>query len=350
MYSDLSFDELGVIFGFVSWHDYNAILLSCKAFKKLFTYDQFIECNKYFDAYRSSWNCGISFGTDEIIMKILSKHGSYLRMVNNPTEEMCIVAVKSSYDAITYIKNPSDKIKLIAVQSSSFALQHIESPTEEICLTALSSGGQALEYIKNPTEEMCWSAIRKCGWAIKYINNPTREMCIEAIKISPRSIKYVPQTEEFCWLSLTTNPGALIYITNPTDDMVIYAVGEDHRLIQDKENISHTLKLATISRNPSVINFINNPTNEMIIEAAKHNALIKRNLTKSRSMELLPYVGDMIERVEQNEENCLIAVRQNPHSIRLIKYPSFAVCCEALRLDPNVLQHIKFATDDMKKN
>lgn len=82
--------------------------------------------------------------------KNLQYNGYLLRDMPNPTEEMCIVAVKQNGLALRFVENQNDKICLTAVRQTGLALQFVKEQTEEICITAANQNRKAIGYIKDP--------------------------------------------------------------------------------------------------------------------------------------------------------------------------------------------------------
>ncbi len=95
--------------------------------------------------------------------------GHYIKGINNPSEAVCIEAVKQKGYYISYIKNPSEAVCLIAVKRYGFAIKHIKNPSEEMCLIVVKKDGCNINYILDPTEEMCLIAVKEHRYAGFYI-------------------------------------------------------------------------------------------------------------------------------------------------------------------------------------
>lgn len=73
-----------------------------------------------------------------INLNIDSQHISHIiEYIENPSEEIKLMAVKGNGTSIRYINDPSEEVKLTAVKQNGFAIQHIKNPSEEIKLAAI---------------------------------------------------------------------------------------------------------------------------------------------------------------------------------------------------------------------
>ena len=61
------------------------------------------------------------------------------------------------------------KEQLRRVKEDAYIFLYIENPTDELCLEAVRNNGCALAYIQNPTREMCLEAVKNSGSALQYV-------------------------------------------------------------------------------------------------------------------------------------------------------------------------------------
>lgn len=86
-------------------------------------------------------------------------------------------------------------------------LKFIENQTEELCKIMMRTNPFALEFVRNQTEEMCEIAIRIYPFVLKFVKNQTDKLCKIAIIINPLALKCVKnQTEELCRMAIMENP------------------------------------------------------------------------------------------------------------------------------------------------
>ena len=117
--------------------------------------------------------------------------------INNPSEEIKILAVKGKAGCITYINNPSEALQLQAVKKDGFAIQNIKNPSEKVQLEAVKKTDCVISFIKNPTDRVIREVINNfkygenINFILRFIENDIdkkislselREMKLEEIK------------------------------------------------------------------------------------------------------------------------------------------------------------------------
>ncbi len=119
--------------------------------------------------------------------------GMAIEFIDNPSEELKILAVQQHGDSIFCMKNPSEELKRLAVQQRGMAIRYIDNPSEEVQKLAVKKYGNAIFYIKNPNEEIQRLAVQQNGEAIQFIDNPSEEIKRLAVKygIQKNKITYV---------------------------------------------------------------------------------------------------------------------------------------------------------------
>lgn len=125
------------------------------------------------------------------LLKALQFSGNIIQLIENPTEGMCLAAIRENGYSLQYIKNPSEELCLIAVRQNGNAIRFIKNPTEEMCLIAINYNPYVLKYIKNQTEKMCLAAVKQEGYVLEYVKNQTPEICKLAIKNKLGASKYI---------------------------------------------------------------------------------------------------------------------------------------------------------------
>lgn len=91
--------------------------------------------------------------TKEEQIKLVSKRGSYIKLIDEPCDEAIDIAIKDSETNIRYIKNPTNKrLKEIIIKDSA-NIDYIENPSEELQLLAVRDRSSTIRYIKNPTKK-----------------------------------------------------------------------------------------------------------------------------------------------------------------------------------------------------
>jgi len=62
---------------------------------------------------------------------ILQDNGFRILMLDNPSEELQMVAIMADIDSIDYIIYPTELVQLEAIKRSSYVIKYIVNPTEK---------------------------------------------------------------------------------------------------------------------------------------------------------------------------------------------------------------------------
>jgi len=62
---------------------------------------------------------------------------------------------------------------LECLRENGFRIMMLDNPSEEFQLKAVKSFGRAIEYIKHPTDKVCYYVINQAPDWIQYIKNPS---------------------------------------------------------------------------------------------------------------------------------------------------------------------------------
>lgn len=110
--------------------------------------------------------------------------------IENPSEEVCLEAVKRDPETIRYIRNPSEKIYIAAVTRDPRILDLIRNQTEKICLAAVNKDPRALQWVlkENQTEEICLAAVKKDPDILRWV---LKEIQTEKVRIAAMEADYL---------------------------------------------------------------------------------------------------------------------------------------------------------------
>ena len=92
------------------------------------------------------------------------------------------------------------RVKIQIVSEPNINIKHIKNPSEAVCLAAVKQNGWAIQYIDEPSEAVCLAAVQENGLALQYIKKQTEKLCRIALKQDKKIIKFVD--EEFLSLFL----------------------------------------------------------------------------------------------------------------------------------------------------
>ena len=133
--------------------------------------------------------------------------------IENPTEEMQLLAVQLNGQALQYITNPSPAVQEAAIANTARAIQFIDNPSEDIKLQAVRAGWNNLSYLENPSQELIDAALDQSGWAIKYIKDAGHDLQLRAVNKNYDAVKYIKDPAEDVQLAAVRgNYEALRYI------------------------------------------------------------------------------------------------------------------------------------------
>lgn len=91
--------------------------------------------------------------------------------------DVCRIAVTQTGHAIRWVPFEfEEELNMIAVEQTPEAIQYMTNPSNEVCLSALSQWGLTLQYIKNQTEELCIEAVTQNGLALQFCKTQTPEI------------------------------------------------------------------------------------------------------------------------------------------------------------------------------
>lgn len=106
----------------------------------------------------------------ELKNKIIKKYGikGWQRLENLEEykkyvalEEEQIENIKKCPISIKYINNPNENIQLLAVQENGTLIQYINNPSEKVQLEAVKYNSFAIEQIHNPSDKVLQETIKQ---------------------------------------------------------------------------------------------------------------------------------------------------------------------------------------------
>jgi hypothetical protein len=66
--------------------------------------------------------------------------GDLIQFIDNPSEEVQLVAVGEISHSIRFIHNPTERVQLTAIEKNPSSIQHIVNPSEKVKQLARSKG------------------------------------------------------------------------------------------------------------------------------------------------------------------------------------------------------------------
>lgn len=121
---------------------------------------------------------------------LLEKDARVLQHIKNPTAEMCDSAMRRNPDLLFCV--PQDKrnysMEMCAVKFNPENIQYIENPSEELCFLAVSKMPFSIRFIKDPSLQVQLLAVSQKFKTLNHIKNPSEQVVIHAAKSNPNSL------------------------------------------------------------------------------------------------------------------------------------------------------------------
>jgi len=76
---------------------------------------------------------------------------------------------------------PEDVLISIIMSYGGSFIKNIQNPSENVQLTAVSRYGYAIQFINNPSVQCQMAAVNKDPWSIQFIQNPHKDVLITSL-------------------------------------------------------------------------------------------------------------------------------------------------------------------------
>jgi hypothetical protein len=239
--------------------------------------------------------------TDDLCIKAIQLNINTFELIRNPTEAICIVAVKINpwllYRIYWLDFEAYANVSMTAIQINPLVLEYVNlnrlglvsdklglvddeikamKSYVNICIAAVQNCHHALKYVEqtilspNSLEKICVAAIEKQGLALKYINRALLAPDIlakldrAAVYQNCRALEYAEyQTLDLCEMVVKQFPSMLRYAKFQTVEMCAEAIASDPWLIgrinlniEEIANAYGALCVIAVSYTPRTINDI----------------------------------------------------------------------------------------------
>jgi len=193
---------------------------------------EFQTTEMYISAINKTWQIipFITNFTPEICNVIIDKYSFQLRLIPSEfrTEDICWKSLRASnYATLPYVPNQTYSMCMEAVQNVSLSLRIINEPTLEMCKLAISQYRENLSYVKdgpNRYEIYKW-AISKYPTAFNFIKTITSELCFIAVTAKNDNLFHIPsefQTLDLIKIACENNNKNFRAIKQLTPDILSY--------------------------------------------------------------------------------------------------------------------------------
>lgn len=184
----------------------------------------------------------LQYKIDELHIRYINTNGGLsIRYIKNPSQKVCIHAVKRDYRALWYIKNHCNIIKnyinnnndTIIQSRGNYYLKNVSSYNEiymnqinnssdEIKMREINTSDENIfKYLINPSEQVKLYAINIDWKNIMYINNPSIEIQRIIVRTHGYLIMYIDNpSEEIQLLAIQKSLDAFVHIKNPCQKVI----------------------------------------------------------------------------------------------------------------------------------
>ena len=109
--------------------------------------------------------------TNDFMIYAINCNYNALKLIENQTEEMCIIAMEKSPYAIYLIKDKTENVMLKATKIKGLYKDKNMPQFYNAVLAYIKENGNSLQYVrrKYKTYELCKAAINNSAFAIKYV-------------------------------------------------------------------------------------------------------------------------------------------------------------------------------------
>ena len=119
-----------------------------------------------------------------------------------------MTAIHQDVSALNCVHNPTEELCLEAVRLDPFILQLIDEPSERVCLEAVRGDGRTLQWVEHQTQRICWEAVREDPKAFDYVKRKNERLALEFVKEEPYMVReFLHPTEEMKLIYQTRTMG-----------------------------------------------------------------------------------------------------------------------------------------------
>lgn len=191
--------------------------------------------------------------SEKTTLDVLSKHGSVIELVKNPTDEMYLAA--STAGGGKYI--PDEKF------------------TEEMGMNMVRFEPSDIQYAPLQTEEMKMYAVSKDGNLLQFIQEQTADVIKQAISQNKESVKYAEyQPEEVRNMLIEMDAYELIENPSLKDDM--NAVKKDWNNLDKMYLQKDAVQRFAVQENPEALKYVILPEKETIKLGLEQNPEVEK--------------------------------------------------------------------------
>lgn len=160
----------------------------------------------------------LSHYSEEEQIAAVKRYPPILHNFPNATDLVKRAAIETNPRAIGMVDDPSEELQLLAVGKSLFALRDIKNPTNKVAWMAINKHAASIGDLSNPDAEMQMHAVSKQPELIKNIKHPTPEVQIEAFSKEPRWMIGKQHLDPVIWKDIDVKNAVMRYVLTALKD------------------------------------------------------------------------------------------------------------------------------------
>lgn len=216
---------------------------------------------------------GSNFDEHEIRRNAISRDGSQIKKIANPTAEERLLALQTMPDLVLEYEDPTQREQEKAIQKNADLIVNIKNPGRRLVDIALRADGRTIRHIESPSENQVLIALTSTPTAIRYLAEPTAAQMMMALNGDGNLIGEIANpSADMRRAALKTTPSAIQHLKNPTAEEIEMALTAEPRTLRHVgQKATHRQMLECIRQVPSVIHHINDPSEEMQLVAVSRD-------------------------------------------------------------------------------
>jgi hypothetical protein len=290
----------------------------------------------------------------------ITKYPELIKEIDNPSEELQILALRKDGGLIDFIKNPTGEMIRIAL-SRGHIPNNINDLDDELKMLSIKAVPQTIETIKKPTEEMIICAIEHGHFlGVKKINSLNYKLKEIYIKQHPEQIRHIIKpSQKLIKIALSLRhyllddvdssklsinfklkckPNLILKIKNPTNKQLKIAIKASYQIIDSLNKPSLSLQKLALKTSTSAIR-CKNICKDLKKKTLKKDPSLFKELPSHDENDIdyqriaIGARPDLIERIWGNppEEIKILALSKDPESYFKFRYPNAEMAILAVR-------------------
>lgn len=326
----------------------------------------------------------------ESLLEQIKKNPNNIKDIENPTEDLCIYAIRIDYRVLRFINNQSINVCTKAIKINYKSLKYVKDQTIPIIIHAIRINPKAFKYIDDQNDkiyEICAGINYKIiDYAkfprnieryipdhlkykylsdkeiymdmkrthsysfIKFIDDPSFNLCKMVIDINICNLNFIQNpTIELCSYAIKKDYCSLRYIKNQTLELCILAININRKAIEyvDKKLFSQIYEYYDFDNTWPEIRFLRNKDFPINFDYCISNTWIFQYLTFSKYDIHWGMLVNLVKKgrydkyfLNLNNELDILIIKLDPYLLKYVNNKTKELCLEAIKLCASLIASI----------